>query len=159
MLSLLLGARTEELRPLTWDHVDLDGDPEVAAHVSAADSVRRGAPCPSGKKPHGKQPERHGGFTTGCSPPRSATSRTRTTSGARSAGWSRPPGSTRSSGRPERCGTASSILAEASVSIEDINRLVGNSGTAVTEAVYRKQIRPVIEQAARAMDRVVPAAG
>jgi integrase len=27
VLSLLLGARTEELRALTWSHVDLDGTP------------------------------------------------------------------------------------------------------------------------------------
>ncbi|MEV4382214.1 site-specific integrase [Streptosporangium sp. NPDC049644] len=27
MLSLLLGARTEELRALTWSHIDLDGTP------------------------------------------------------------------------------------------------------------------------------------
>jgi integrase len=27
VLSILIGARTEELRALTWDHVDLDGDP------------------------------------------------------------------------------------------------------------------------------------
>lgn len=27
VLSLLIGARTEELRALTWAHVDLDGDP------------------------------------------------------------------------------------------------------------------------------------
>jgi len=27
VLSLLTGARTEELRALTWSHVDLDGDP------------------------------------------------------------------------------------------------------------------------------------
>ncbi|MFR9727903.1 hypothetical protein ACL03H_01655 [Saccharopolyspora sp. MS10] len=25
VLSMLIGARTEELRALTWDHVDLDG--------------------------------------------------------------------------------------------------------------------------------------
>jgi integrase len=29
VLSILIGARTEELRALTWDHVDLDGDPEA----------------------------------------------------------------------------------------------------------------------------------
>ncbi|MGH3382657.1 MAG: Arm DNA-binding domain-containing protein, partial [Actinoallomurus sp.] len=28
-LSLLIGARTEELRALTWDHVDLEGKPEA----------------------------------------------------------------------------------------------------------------------------------
>jgi integrase len=27
VVSLLTGARTEELRPLTWSHVDLDGEP------------------------------------------------------------------------------------------------------------------------------------
>lgn len=27
VVSLLTGARTEELRALTWSHVDLDGDP------------------------------------------------------------------------------------------------------------------------------------
>ncbi len=29
VVSLLTGARTEELRALTWDHVDLDGNPEA----------------------------------------------------------------------------------------------------------------------------------
>jgi integrase len=29
VVSLLTGARTEELRALTWDHVDLDGDPDA----------------------------------------------------------------------------------------------------------------------------------
>ena len=27
VLSMLTGARTEELRALTWDHVDLDAEP------------------------------------------------------------------------------------------------------------------------------------
>jgi hypothetical protein len=44
------------------------------------------------------------------------------------------------------------------VALEDIARLVGHSGTAVTEAVYRKQIRPVMEQGATAMNRIFPAA-
>jgi hypothetical protein len=42
------------------------------------------------------------------------------------------------------------------VPLEDIARLVGHSGTAITEAVYRKQIRPVIEQGATAMNRIFP---
>jgi hypothetical protein len=33
-------------------------------------------------------------------------------------------------------------------------RLVGHSGTAVTEAVYRKQIRPILMEGAEAMDRI-----
>jgi hypothetical protein len=36
--------------------------------------------------------------------------------------------------------------------------LVGHSGTATTEAVYRKQIRPVLIEGAGAMDRIFPAA-
>lgn len=40
------------------------------------------------------------------------------------------------------------------VSLEEIARLVGHSGTRVTELVYRKQIRPVIVEGAEAMDTV-----
>lgn len=29
VVSLLTGARTEELRALTWDHIDLDGKPDA----------------------------------------------------------------------------------------------------------------------------------
>ncbi len=46
VVSLLTGARTEELRALTWDHVDLDGDPDlepaVPPHVEVWRSVRIG---------------------------------------------------------------------------------------------------------------------
>ncbi|MFF2361846.1 hypothetical protein ACFVU0_03815 [Streptomyces sp. NPDC058122] len=40
------------------------------------------------------------------------------------------------------------------VPLEEISRLVGHSGTAMTEAVYRKQIRPVSQTGAVAMDGV-----
>jgi hypothetical protein len=43
------------------------------------------------------------------------------------------------------------------VPIEQIARLVGHSGTAVTETVCRKQIRPVITEGADTMDRIFPA--
>ncbi|WP_218671701.1 hypothetical protein [Microbispora sp. GKU 823] len=46
VLSLLTGARTEELRALTWDHVDLEGDPKatppVPPYVAVWRSVRSG---------------------------------------------------------------------------------------------------------------------
>ena len=35
MLSLLIGARTEELRALRWCHVDLSGKPDTAPPVPA----------------------------------------------------------------------------------------------------------------------------
>jgi len=46
VVSLLTGARTEELRALTWDHVDLGGTPDteppVPSHVAVWRSVRTG---------------------------------------------------------------------------------------------------------------------
>jgi integrase len=46
VVSLLTGARTEELRALTWDHVDLDGkpdaDPPVSPSIEVWHSVRAG---------------------------------------------------------------------------------------------------------------------
>src|SRR5918995_2048529 len=47
-----------------------------------------------------------------------------------------------------------SLLSDAGVSFEDISRLVGHSGTNVTELVYRHQIRPVIQTGATVMDRL-----
>ncbi len=38
------------------------------------------------------------------------------------------------------------------VRIEDISRLVGHSGTAVMERVYRHELRPVLQEGAAAMD-------
>ncbi|HEX6403147.1 MAG TPA: tyrosine-type recombinase/integrase [Pseudonocardiaceae bacterium] len=45
-----------------------------------------------------------------------------------------------------------SLLSDSGVPLEEISRLVGHSSTAVTELVYRKQIRPVLQQGATAMD-------
>ena len=46
-----------------------------------------------------------------------------------------------------------SLLSDAEVPVEEIYRLVGHSGTSVTEQVYRHQIRPVIQTGATAVDR------
>ncbi|GGN06346.1 hypothetical protein GCM10011578_030430 [Streptomyces fuscichromogenes] len=45
-----------------------------------------------------------------------------------------------------------SLPSDRGVSLEEISRLVGHSGTAVTDEVYRKQIRPVIQTGAVVMD-------
>jgi integrase len=47
-----------------------------------------------------------------------------------------------------------SLLSDHGLSLEEISRLVGHSSTSVTEAVYRKQIRPVVQSGAVAMDRI-----
>ncbi len=45
-----------------------------------------------------------------------------------------------------------SLLSQWGLGIEDISRLVGHSGTHVTELVYRHELRPVIQTGATAMD-------
>jgi integrase len=47
-----------------------------------------------------------------------------------------------------------SLLSDNGLPLEEISRLVGHSSTATTEAAYRKQIRPVIQSGAIAMDRI-----
>ena len=47
-----------------------------------------------------------------------------------------------------------SLLSDDGMPIEHIARLVGHTSTAVTETVYRQQIRPVIVGGAEAMDRI-----
>jgi integrase len=47
-----------------------------------------------------------------------------------------------------------SLLSDRGVPLEEISRLVGHSGTAVTDEVYRKQIRPVIQTGAVVMDGI-----
>jgi delta 1-pyrroline-5-carboxylate dehydrogenase len=49
-----------------------------------------------------------------------------------------------------------SLLSDGGMPIEQISRLVGHSGTTVAELVHRKQIRPVVEDGATAMDRIFP---
>ena len=52
-----------------------------------------------------------------------------------------------------------SPLSDSGMSLEQISRLVGHSGTSVTEEVYRHQIRPVIQDGATVMDQIFPVAG
>jgi len=49
-----------------------------------------------------------------------------------------------------------SLLSDDGVPLENIARLVGHQTTTVTETVYRKQLRPVIEDAATSMNRIFP---
>jgi site-specific recombinase XerD len=49
-----------------------------------------------------------------------------------------------------------SLMSDAGVPIEKIARLVGHIGTATTETIYRKQIRPVVTGGAEIMDQLFP---
>jgi integrase len=48
-----------------------------------------------------------------------------------------------------------SILSASGTRIEDISDLMGHSGTAVTETVYRHEIRPALTTGATAMDKIL----
>ncbi|QJY47762.1 tyrosine-type recombinase/integrase [Pseudonocardia broussonetiae] len=53
-----------------------------------------------------------------------------------------------------------SLLSDGGVPIEEIARLIGHAGgSKVTEAVYRKLLRPVIDDGATATNRVFPRQG
>ena len=70
-----------------------------------------------------------------------------------------PPqrGSALPNGRRASCGTASSLLSDKGVPLEQIARLVGHTGgSTVTETVYRKQLRPVINDGAVTMNELFP---
>jgi integrase len=47
-----------------------------------------------------------------------------------------------------------SLLSDQGIPLDEISRLVGHRSTAVTELVYRMQIRPVLQGGATAMDRI-----
>jgi len=47
-----------------------------------------------------------------------------------------------------------SLLSDSGIPVEEISRLVGHKSTVVTELVYRKQIRPVLQSGAETMDRI-----
>ena len=49
-----------------------------------------------------------------------------------------------------------SLLSDSRVPIEVISKLVGHRSTAVTETVYRQQLRPVVEGGADTMNEIFP---
>jgi integrase len=49
-----------------------------------------------------------------------------------------------------------SLLSDHGVTLEQIADLVGHSGTSVTEAVYRHQLRPMLLDGATVMDQIFP---
>jgi len=182
VLSLLTGARTEELRALTWDHVDLagqpDADPPIPPHVAVWRSVRAGgdtktrksrrtlalpARCVEALRQQWEQQERERAaagdrwterglvFTskvgTALDPShvrRDFRNAIKDADGVDAQDWT--PRELRHS--------FVSLLSDNGVPLEEISRLVGHSSTAVTEVVYRKQIRPVLQFGAAAMDRI-----
>src|SRR5882757_203448 len=172
VLSLLTGARTEELRALTWDHVDLDGDqaadPPMPPYVAVWRSVRKGGDTKT------KKSRRTLALPARCvdalreqkvlqTVDRAAAGDRWSEHGlvfASKVGTPLDPSHVRRDFRAAIKGAAGvnaddwtprelrhsfvSLLSDHGLSLEEISRLVGHSSTSVTEAVYRKQIRPVV---------------
>lgn len=184
MLSLLTGARTEELRPLTWSHVDLDGDlagkPPVLPHMMVWRSVRAGGDTKT------KTSRRTLALPERCvhalREQRDRQRAARTLAGERwedndlvfasEVGTELDSANVRRGFR--RVAAAAgldaavwtprelrhsfvSLLSDEGVPIEQIARLVGHTGgSTVTEKVYRKQLRPIIDDGTTVMNRVFP---
>lgn len=182
MLSLLTGARTEELRALTWDHVDLAGKPDsklpLPPHVAVWRSVRVGADTKSRKSRRTLALPRR--CVEALEAQRQQQDHDRITAGTR---WQEhclvfasrigtpldasdvrrefrraihgAPGLDATEWTPrELRHSFVSLLSDSGVPLEEISRLVGHRSTAVTELVYRKQIRPVLQSGATVMDHI-----
>src|SRR5215472_1015707 len=187
VLSLLIGARTEELRALTWSHVDLEGKPATAAIPALPPSIMVWRSVRTGGDTKTKRSRR-----TLALPQRCADAlqehRVRQDTLRRQAGSRWQDNDLVFPSRVGTCWDAShvrrefrkvieaagldpaawtprelrhsfvSLMSDAGVPVEHIARLVGHSGTTTTETVYRKQIRPVLIEGADAMDRIFPGA-
>ena len=181
VVSLLTGARTEEMRALTWSHVDLvgrpDADPPIPPYMMVWRSVREHGDtktrksrrslalprrCVEALRAHQVKQDymrtlaRERWQETGlvfssavgteldAANVRRAFRKVVEKAGLEAKDWT--PRELRHS--------FVSLLSDSGVPIEQISRLMGHNGTAVTELVYRHQLRPVIEHGAEAMDQI-----
>ncbi|MGS2644386.1 tyrosine-type recombinase/integrase [Streptosporangium sp. LJ11] len=183
VVSLLIGARTEELQALTWAHVDLDGqpdaDPPLPPSIMVWRSVRVGGDTKTEKSRRTLALPRlcvdalHGH--------RERQALAREKAGdlwqendlvfASKHGTELDAANVRRAFRVilkrtdlnedewtprEMRHSFVSLLSDSGMALENISRLVGHKGTVVTEKVYRKQLRPVLLDGAEAMDMIFP---
>ena len=179
VVSLLTGARTEELRALTWSHLDLEGDasglPPTPPSIQLWRSVRAGgetktkrsrrtlelpALCVDALREHRQrqvaQRIRMGQQWVD----NDLVFATRYGTELDAANVRRAfrtvaaaAGLEASEWTPrELRHSFVSLLSSWGVPIEDIAHLVGHASTSVTEKVYRKELRPVLSRGATAMD-------
>ncbi|MCE7009328.1 site-specific integrase [Kibdelosporangium philippinense] len=184
VVSLLSGARTEEMRPLTWSHVDLAGKPKasppVPPHIMVWRSVRAGGDTKTRKSRRTLALPQRCIDALKTHQERQASRREATAGQGRAdhdlvfaseAGTELDAANVRRAFRrvAKAAGLVAkdwtprelrhsfvSLLSDSGVPIEKIALLVGHSSTSVTEQVYRHQLRPVIEDGAVAMDGIFP---
>ena len=175
VLSLLTGARTEELRALAWDHVHLDVRPP---YVEVWRSVREGGDTKTKKSK--RTLAMSGLCVDALRRQRVQQASERLAAGDR---WedtglvfTTAPGTAMDAANVRRDFRRAlrlvpglkpgdwtprelrhsfvSLLSNAEVPIEQISQLVGHRGTTVTELVYRHQLKPVVQTGATVMDRI-----
>ena len=186
VVSLLTGARTEELRALLWSDVDLLGRPDLPPPVPPSMAVWRSVRASGDTKT--RRSRRTLALPGRCVEVLSAHSRLQAKMQAEAgekwidlglvfttrygtpldaadvrrdfrAAIRRASGIDADAWTPrELRHSFVSLLSDSGVPIEEISRLVGHRSTVVTEIVYRKQLRPVIQSGATAMDRLFAAA-
>ncbi|WP_409470646.1 site-specific integrase [Streptomyces sp. HC307] len=176
VLSLLSGVRAEEARPLTWDHVFLETKDGIPPHVAVWRSVRKHGETKTRKSRRTialpkqvvdvleehmrwqKQERASRGmewsptgrvFTTRSGEPLDATDVRRDFKAILKKAGLKPEWTPR-----ELRHSFVSLLSDHGIPLETIALLVGHSSQATTEAVYRKQLRPVIAKGAEAMDDI-----
>jgi integrase len=182
VVSLLTGARTEELRALLWEDVDLLGGPDLTPPVPPSMAVWRSVRTTGDTKT--RRSRRTLALPTRCvdvlSDLRRMQARLRATAGTKwidlglvfTTRWGTPldsadvrrdfraaigraPGIDADAWTPrELRHSFVSLLSDSGVPIEEISRLVGHKSTLVTEVVYRKQLRPVIQSGATVMNEL-----
>ncbi|BCJ55092.1 integrase [Actinoplanes sp. NBRC 14428] len=181
VLSLLTGARTEELRALSWSRVDLDGQPDsddpVPPSIQVWHSVREGGDTKTRKSRRTLAiPQR---AVVALRVQRVLQDKDRESAGkdwqaldlvfASTVGTALDAANVRRAFRRitkaaglnpadwtprELRHSFVSLLSDGGVSLKDIADLCGHSGTSVTEKVYRHQLRPVLLTGADAMNRI-----
>jgi integrase len=180
VLCLLAGVRTEEARALTWDYVNLDGDPAavpaVPAHVAVWRSVRAHGDTKTEKSRRTLAlPER---AVEALRDHRKRQAEQRLLAGelwqdhglvfCTAAGTQLAAGNVRRTFKkitktaglgedwtPRELRTSFvSLMSDSGVPVEEIARLAGHSSSRTTEVVYRRELRPVITTGAEVMDKI-----
>lgn len=183
VVSLLTGARTEEMRPLGWTWVNLDGvalnGTPIPPHMMVWRSVRAGGDTKTRKSRRTVALPARCVKALNAQQVRQRAAREVTGKAWRDLGLvfasrvgteldashvrrafrriTKKAGLNPADWTPrELRHSFVSLLSDNGVPLERIARLCGHSGTEVTELVYRHQIRPVIDDGATVMDRIFP---
>jgi len=180
VLCLLTGIRAEEARALTWEHVDLDGNPAAVPPVPPYVAVWRSVRAHGDTKTENstrtlRLPER---AVTALQQHKARQAEQRLLAGDlwhdRGLVFSSAVGTpldadnvrrafkkiTTSAGlgrnwKPLELRTSFvSLMSQSGVPVEEIAHLVGHASTRTTEVVYRRELRPVITTGAEVMDKI-----